>query len=191
MQFIVICDILAEHLLSPMEGTHRNLSTDSLTGWKECYRSTYAKPFNQSVLDTTCRGSRLLVACRSLAQRTTLTLAAVGRREDVLYPCLPKQCRWRKKNNRTTLSSCSTQHQCMTQAKRGVGWYYVANQTWGFVRGSLSFVVNPCDSSQLDADYRLCWTMLTSGNHSHSDRCGSMKNLHKSNQWERIIYTID
>src|SRR5436853_15739 len=64
------------------------------------------------------------------------------------------------------------------------------NQTWGFVRGSLSFVVNPCDSSKLDSDYRLCWTSQSDIKQGSGDRCGSIINLQNSNKWERLIYYI-
>lgn len=78
----------------------------------------------------------------------------------------------------------------MTQAKRGVGWYNANNQTLGFVRGSLSFTVGPCDSSRLDADYRLCWTNQPNLNSNHTDRCGRHMNLHQSSNWERLIYSL-
>ena len=171
-----------------MEGTHINLTVSSLAGWQECYRSTYDVPFDLSVLTKFCNGSRLLVACRSVRNRKILTLAGIGQRDDILHPCLPKQCKSYKRNKKLT---CSSRHQCITQAKRGVGWYHVNNQTWGFVRGSLSFVVNSCDFSNLDSDYRLCWTLQSDLRQGHGDRCGSAKNLQKSNKWERLIYYID
>ena len=189
--------IVASDLLSPMEGTHRNLTVKSLIGWQECYRSTYDVPFNASILTTSCNGSRLLVGCRPVEKRNILTLAGIGQREDVFHPCLPKPCRRMnrkfKKTNRTrsSSSSCSASYQCITQAKRGVGWYDVGGQAWGFVRGSLSFSINPCDASDLDADYRLCWTMKSDEKQVSSDRCGSAKNLQASKRWERVIYHID
>ncbi|CAF1323527.1 unnamed protein product [Rotaria magnacalcarata] len=184
--------LLADHFLSPMEGTHANLSVNSLNGWQECYRSTYDVPFNISVLTESCNGSRLLVACRPVHNKQILTLAGIGYREDILHSCLPKRCKTNGKSRKLTGRQfmCSSYHQCITQAKRGVGWYHVDNQTWGFVRGSLSFVINPCDSSNLDSDYRLCWTLQSDMKKTSTDRCGSAKNLHKSNQWERVIYYI-
>ena len=182
--------VLENDRLSPIEGVHRNLSTDSLIGWTECYRSTNDVPFNMTVLTKNCNGSRLLVACRSTNEKKILKLAAVGHREDIFHSCVPKQCssqRMFKQINRT----CSNRYHCVTQAKRGVGWYLARNQSWGFVRGSLSFVINPCDTSDLDADYRLCWTMKTNRKASFSDRCGAEKIFQQANKWERIIYDID
>ncbi|CAF1197692.1 unnamed protein product [Rotaria sp. Silwood1] len=181
-----------DHFLSPMEGTHINLTVKSLIGWKECYRSTYNVSFDLSILTKFCNGSRLLVACRSVNNKKILTLAGIGQREDILHPCLPKQCKTNGKSMKLNKKFiCSSHHQCITQAKRGVGWYHVNNQTWGFVRGSLSFVVNPCDSSNLDSDYRLCWTLQSNVKKISGDRCGSTQNLQKSNQWERLIYYIN
>jgi len=187
--------ILAEYFLSPTEGTHINLTVSSLAGWKECYRSTYNVPFDLSVLKKSCNSSQLLVACRSVNNKKILTLAGIGEYEDVLHPCLPKQCKTNDKTNGKTKKKnkkliCSSDYQCITQAKRGVGWYNANNQTWGFVRGSLSFVVNPCDSSKLDSDYRLCWTSQSDAKQGNGDRCGSAINLQNSAKWERLIYYI-
>lgn len=205
IQFIFF--ILANDFLSPAEGTHRNLSVNSLAGWKECYRSTYDIPFNFSVLKKACNGSRLLVACRQVNNKKVLTLAGIGQYEDISQPCLPKPCKTNgngngngngkangnsksKKKNKKEKVTCTPSHQCITQAKRGVGWYNANNQTWGFVRGSLSFVVNPCDSSNLDGDYRLCWTSQSDIKQGNGDRCGNATNLQDSTKWERLIYYI-
>ncbi|UJR15496.1 hypothetical protein I4U23_002439 [Adineta vaga] len=188
---LVDLGLTPDYLLSPMEGTHLNLSINSLVGWKECYRSTYNNSFDLSVLTKSCNGNLLLVGCRSTINKKILTLAAIGEREDILHPCLPRQCKINgrlKKKNKTLF--CSSRHQCITQAKRGVGWYHVPDQTWGFVRGSLSFVVNPCDASNLDSDYRLCWSTQRNNQQGNGDRCGSTKNIQDSNKWERLIYYI-
>ncbi len=133
-----------------------------------------------------------MVACRSVSNKKILTLAGIGQREDMLHPCLPKQCKINSKSTKKNRKLvCSSRYQCFTQAKRGVGWYYANNQAWGFVRGSLSFIVNPCDPSNLDSDYRLCWTLQSDVRQGHGDRCGSAKNLENSNKWERLIYYID
>ncbi|CAF1598371.1 unnamed protein product [Adineta ricciae] len=188
---LVDLGLTAESLLSPAEGTHLNLTISSLNGWKECYQSTYDIPFDFSVLKKACNGSRLLVACRHTSNKKVLTLAGIGQYEDVSHPCLPKQCKTNGKSKKKTKKpACSSNYQCITQAKRGVGWYNANNQTWGFVRGSLSFVVDPCDSSTLDSDYRLCWTSQKDIGKGTGDRCGSSKSLQDSKKWERLIYSI-
>ncbi|CAF4508826.1 unnamed protein product [Rotaria sp. Silwood1] len=182
-------DVQADYLLSPREGTHINLTVSSLAGWKECYRSTYDIPFDLSVLKKSCNGSQLLVACRPVDNKKILSLAGIGEMEDVFHPCLPKRCKINDKpKNKNRKFICSSNYQCITQAKRGVGWYNANNQTWGFVRGSLSFIINPCDSSDLDSDYRLCWTSQSLIKQGTGDRCGNAQNLQNSNQWERLIY---
>ncbi|CAF0958632.1 unnamed protein product [Rotaria sordida] len=186
---LVDLGLTPDYLLSPREGTHINLTVSSLVGWKECYRNTYDVPFDLSVLKKSCNGSQLLVACRPVNNKKILRLAGIGQMEDVFHPCLPKQCRINEKSkrkNRTLI--CSSNYQCITQAKRGVGWYNANNQTLGFVRGSLSFMIRPCDSSELDSDYRLCWTSQSIIRQGTGDRCGNAKNLQNSNKWERLIY---
>ena len=190
--FVCFFFISADYFLAPTEGTHANLTVSSLAEWKECYRSTYNIPFDFSVLKKTCNASRLLVACRPVNNKKILTLAAIGQYEDVLHPCLPKQCKINVKSKKKSKKlACSSDYQCITQAKRGVGWYNANNQTWGFVRGSLSFVVNPCDGSDLDSNYRLCWTSQTVAQKGAAgDRCGNEINLQNSTKWERLIYKI-
>ncbi|CAF2556945.1 unnamed protein product [Rotaria sp. Silwood2] len=186
---LVDLGLTPDYFLSPREGTHINLTVSSLAGWKECYRSIYDTPFDLSVLKKSCNGSQLLIACRPVDNKKILTLAGIGEMEDVFHPCLPKRCKINdKSNNKNKKFICSSNYQCITQAKRGVGWYNANNQTWGFVRGSLSFIINPCDSSDLDSDYRLCWTSQSISKHGTGDRCGNAQNLQNSSKWERLIY---
>ncbi|CAF4146469.1 unnamed protein product [Rotaria sordida] len=76
-----------ERFLSPIVGAHLNLKTNSLIGWKECYRSKYNTPFNATVLTNTCKGKQLLIGCRSVNDKETLTVAGVGERENIFNPC--------------------------------------------------------------------------------------------------------
>ena len=183
--------LLANDFLFPVEGAHINLTLKSLTGWQECHRSFYKSPFDFSILKRFCNGTQLLLGCRSLETPDLLTLAGIGQFDDVFQPCLPKQCsNNRKSSKKLKKSNCTNSFQCITKAKRGVGWYNANNQTLGFVRGSLSFTVSPCDSSELDADYRLCWTSQSQSKNEHTDRCGKAVNLHNSSKWERVIYSM-
>ena len=109
----------------------------------------------------------------------------------VLGEVLDRSTKTSKSKKKSKKLTCSSDYQCITQAKRGVGWYNANNQTWGFVRGSLSFVVNPCDGSDLDSNYRLCWTSQTVAQKGAAgDRCGNEINLQNSTKWERLIYKI-
>lgn len=53
-------------------------------------------------------------------------------------------------------------------------------------QGALS--LNPCDSSDQNSEYRLCWSLRSVSGRGGGDRCGSSKNLHNTRQWERVIY---
>lgn len=174
--------------LWPSDGTHLDLSIDSLAGWSQCHHSSYEIPFDPNVFQRECNGTRFLLSCRSIDEPKTLKLAAVGRREEMFNQCSPKPCTSSpRKPNRV----CPDRFQCLTEAKRGVGWFFVENQAIGFVRGSLSFRIDPCDPSDLDADYRLCWTMKNYSVSHRTDRCGAEKDLLYSKKWERLIFEID
>lgn len=96
-----------------MVGTHLDLQVESLIGWKQCYRGVYNVPFDINVLTNRCKGKRILVACRPVADRKILTVAGVGKREDLFRVCTPNSY-------------------CSTVMKNNTGFYYVQNQAWGF-----------------------------------------------------------
>ncbi len=48
--------------------------------------------------------------------------------------------------------------------------------------------LNPCDSNDQRSEYRLCWSLRSNVNRGGGDRCGNVKNLHNSANWERVIY---
>jgi hypothetical protein len=104
---------VADRFLSPLVGTHLNLKVDSLIGWKPCYRGEYNTPFNATILTNTCKGKRLLVACRSVNDKKTLIVAGVGKREDIFHSCTPNSY-------------------CTVEIKNGTGFYYVRDRAWGF-----------------------------------------------------------
>ena len=97
----------------PLEGTHTNLTVNSLIGWKLCYRGKYDEPFDIGVLSKTCKGHRLLVACRIVADRNTLIVAGIGQREKLFHPCSPNS-------------------HCSITAGNETGFYYAENHAWGF-----------------------------------------------------------
>ncbi|CAF1167915.1 unnamed protein product [Rotaria sordida] len=171
-----------ERFLSPIVGAHLNLKTNSLIGWKECYRSKYNTPFNATVLTNTCKGKRLLIGCRSVNDKETLTVAGVGERENIFNPC-------------------SVNGQCTIDKKNNIGFYYVADYVWGFEARPKDWVdtnyyghsmqtafSHTCDSRDDHSDYRLCWSFSSGVSRGGGDRCGREKNLHNSKEWERLIY---
>ncbi|CAF1290444.1 unnamed protein product [Adineta ricciae] len=183
---LVELGLSTDYFLYPSKGAHLNLAVKSLIGWKQCFRGKYNKPFDSKVLTGPCKGRRLLVACRSTNDTRTLILAGVGKREDIFFPCSPNSY-------------------CSIQKKNGTGFYYAQDHAWGFegalntpqevnngyihhygLQGGLS--LNPCDSSDQNSEYRLCWSLRSISGRGGGDRCGSSKNLHNTKQWERVIY---
>ncbi|CAF2975920.1 unnamed protein product [Rotaria sp. Silwood2] len=171
-----------ERFLSPFVGIHLNLKTDSLVGWKECYRGKYDTSFNATILTDTCKGKRLLVACRSVNNNKILTVAGVGDRENIF-------------------NSCPSNNHCTPNKKNGIGFYYVADNVWGFEGRPKNWVdtnyygyyvhtsfLSNCDSSDYYSEYRLCWSLSSGAGRGGGDRCGSAKYLQNSKEWERIIY---
>ncbi|CAF1512242.1 unnamed protein product [Adineta steineri] len=177
-----------EQFLSPLTGAHLNLNISSLIGWQECYRSTYHIPFDIMKFLKNCKSSRFLVACTPTNNKATLTLAGVG-------------------GSTTILRQCTQNNYCTTDINNGTGFYYVNDQAWGFEgrtedsgssydgdysmyngRPQNAFNLNPCDTSDQNGKYRLCWSLRSNINRGGGDRCGDIKNLHNASNWQRIIY---
>ncbi|UJR15497.1 hypothetical protein I4U23_002440 [Adineta vaga] len=187
----------SDRFLFPIVGTHLNLRVESLVGWKQCFHGKYNIPFDSKVLTNVCKGKRLLVACRSTNDTKTLVVAGMSKREH-------------------TFSPCTTYEYCATEKKNGISFYYVHNHVWGF-KGSPDDPIemdteddghghghdnhqqeydevvdlDTCDQSDLNSEYRLCWSLRSNIRRRVGDRCGSLKNLHNTEGWERLIYHID
>jgi len=61
----------------------------------------------------TCKSRRLLVACHPAGNKEALTLAGIGKWQDILR-------------------QCSSNTHCVTEMKNGTSFYYVKDQAWGF-----------------------------------------------------------
>jgi hypothetical protein len=149
-------------------GVLQNIDESELTGWKLCFSDDYgsfASPLS-SVL-TQCDKSKLLIACRS-AFTTTLTLAAMGERDDVLY-------------------DCGSQFDCTHEAN-GVGFYYSDSWSWGFVPAGVSVQRNSCDVGFGSDDLRMCWH-TGGGQMNGGYRCGS--NYPFDPSWVRLVFEAD
>ncbi|CAF3968520.1 unnamed protein product [Rotaria sp. Silwood1] len=150
-------------------GVQRNVDLSTLSNdWSECYRGTYAVALNETILTSilnACNKGQLLLACRPV-NTSLLTVAAMGLRADVLFNC-------------SSSSSC-------THAANGVGWYYSNNYSWGFVSNNDTVSRNPCDTTQANPSYGLCWY---TGQLSGGLQCGAniLSPLNYTN-FERIIY---
>ncbi|CAF1180535.1 unnamed protein product [Adineta steineri] len=150
-----------------LSGVQLNLDPSSLpNGWSLCYSATYADNLDSTIVATilaTCNKNKLLLGCRPVAN-TTLTVAAMGNRADVLYDC-------------GSTSTC-------THVANGVGWYFSSSYSWGFVRGSDNVTRDSCDVATGDAAYRLCWHTSAVGGY----RCGSTVALNSDSTWAKVIY---
>lgn len=146
----------------------RNLNPATLPiGWSECYRGTYAVHLNGSLLTSVlsaCNKSKVLLACRPVGN-ITFTVAAMGLRADVLFPC-------------GMLVNC-------TNVSNGVGWYYSDNWSWGFVPNNDPVVRSSCDTRMMNSSYGLCWH---TGQSVGGYQCGSDYSLNSATNFERIIY---
>jgi hypothetical protein len=73
----------------------------------------------------TCSKGKLMLGCRPVSS-TFLTVAAIGRRSDVLFDCgKDKHC---------------------VHVANNVGWYYSDDYSWGFVQGGDSVNRVNCDT---------------------------------------------
>lgn len=111
-----------------------------------------------------CYQDKLLLGCR-LSGSSVLTVAAMGKRSDVLY-------------------DCGTQPYC-THYANDVGWYFSAEWSWGFVDSLLIPSRVPCDNFTELAEYRLCWP---TSNSFIGSRCGTMNFMNTDTSYERVIF---
>ena len=149
-------------------GVQLNFDPSTLpNSWLQCYNDIYAIALTQNVVGSVlsaCNKSKLLLGCRAVGN-SSLIVAAMGLRSDVLYNC-------------SSISSC-------TNVANGVGWYYSDSYSWGFVNGSDTLTRNSCDTFSTNADYRLCWH---TGQNNGGYRCGSITSLNSATTYERVIY---
>jgi hypothetical protein len=116
-----------------------------------------------STILTLCSQKQLLLGCGPVGN-TTMTVAAMGNRADVLY-------------------NCSSTMNC-THVANGVGWFFSDSWSWGFVDGNDTVTRNPCDASPTDPSYILCWHTVSIGGY----QCGSTLGLSSNTAWEKVIY---
>ncbi|UJR24807.1 hypothetical protein I4U23_006182 [Adineta vaga] len=151
-------------------GIRTNLQPSSMgSGWSLCYSRTYATLMSSGTLGTTltaCNKSKLLLGCKSTGS-STLLLAAMGDRNDVLFNC-------------GVTSSCK-------RIANGVSWYYSSMLSWGFAGATDTVNRNPCDLSTANPSDRLCWITTNNGGY----RCGAVTGLQTSTTYEKVIYHSD
>jgi cysteine-rich repeat protein len=156
-------------LLWFVSGPQTNVPVDQLTGWELCWSGSYSvntPGLTNTILGQHCTGSKLLEACRQ-AGATTLTVAAMGERTDVLFD-VGQQVAGKHEAN-------------------GVAWYFSNNYSMGFAKAGDAVSRNSCDTGNVNPTNRLCWH--TSGDSINVGwRCGANIGLNANPNWERLIY---
>ena len=149
-----------------LPGIQQNLDPATLDGWTQCFTDHYGNSSTPtSDILTQCGGNKLLMGCRPTGT-TTLTLAAMGERADVLF-------------------DCGQDNTCLHEAN-GVGWYFDDNWSWGFAPAGDAVQRNSCDVAASQGGLRMCWH--TGGGFINSGyRCGTTISFDGS--WERVVYT--
>ena len=178
------------------KGVQQAVPTSALLGWTQCFFDTYDDdnyPIQQ--MQSQCNGSEILLGCGqydpAAMQVTTLQLAAMGLRADVLPAC-----------GDTSVCGCSydpdNATMCVPPTKNGVGFYFLPGTAWGFVRGGDPIEYEPCDfadNAGFDATspFRMCvhaYTLAMDGvtkTFSDGFRCGEAEIY--DNSYARVAYT--
>jgi len=163
------CTNSCTSLLWWVAGPQTNVAPSQLTGWTQCWSSTYAQQsagLTNTILGQQCTGSKLLLACRQVGQQN-FTLVAMGNRADVLFDVGNQPAGKHEAN--------------------GVAWYYSSTWSWGFARAGDTVNRNSCDVDNVNAQHRMCWH--TSGDSiTGGYRCGSTTGLNSSAAWERKVF---
>jgi hypothetical protein len=147
-------------------GVQMNIPPAMLTGWSLCYQDTYDVNMEAVVptIQAACSKAKILMACKqNVAQN--LQLVAAGLRVDVMF---------------------DTGQQSVTHNANGVGWYFNAHFSWGFVTAGTPVQLSECDVSA--GPDRLCWHTV---NGAGGYRCGDNAGLNGSSDWQRFVYQAD
>ncbi len=158
-----------EGCLYTFSGVQTNLPVQQLTGWTQCYLDTYANNATPlTTILTQCNKAKLLLACRVTGSQT-LMAAAWAPRLDVTFDT----------------GTGNVPHNA-----NGVGWYYNNSWSWGFAQQGDAITRNSCDTTNTNADKRLCWH-TGSGSINTGWRCGATTGLNFIATHERIVFHAD
>jgi len=150
-------------------GVQTNVPEDALSGWTECWSSTYntnIPNLTAQLLGVECTGELLLEACRPVGS-TDFTVLAMANRVDVLFD---------------VGNGANAVHDA-----NGVSWYYNNSYSMGFAGLGDGVQRNSCDVANINPENRLCWhtggDAITGGY-----RCGATTGLNGSVAWERMLF---
>ena len=146
------------------EGVLIDLPVAQLAGWELCWSGDYSGREPMAPILEACAAQQLLLACRP-TNSDTLTVAAMGDLDDVLF-------------------DCGQERPCSHEAN-GVAWYFSEDWSWGFAVAGEPVDRFSCDIGRSRAETRLCWHM-GNGSIERGYRCGASTGI--GNGWERLIY---
>ena len=152
--------------LYTFSGIQQNLPIAQLTGWTQCYQDTFDNSSTPvATILAGCNKANLLLACKQVGSQT-LQLAAMAPRVDVI----------------TDTGTGNVTHNA-----NGVGWYFNASWSWGFVIQGDTPARNSCDTNTGPSSaLRMCWH--TGNNNINSGyRCGDTY-LNGDSSYNRVIY---
>lgn len=148
-------------------GVQTNVPPATLVGWTECWSGLYGTntPDRDTILNVDCAGAALLETCRPVGQ-INYTVLAMADRADVLF---------------------DVGNGNVTHAANGVEWYFSDGYSMGFAQGGDVVTRGSCDTTNVNADMRLCWH--TGVNEINAGwRCGASTDLNGANDWERKLF---
>lgn len=163
-----IGSLQAYHMYT-FSGIKTNLPIASLTGWTQCYQTTYADPnASPESMKSACTGSKIMLACRQTGS-DILTVAAYANRDEVFLNTGDYNSNVHTANN--------------------VDWYFSNNWSMGFAPVGEGVRRKSGDIQNMSSADRLSW-------HTHESstngwRCGNTSWLTSSTNWEKVIYQAD
>ena len=149
-------------------GIQQNVAVADLSGWQECYRTTYADPnAHPEGMLVACTGSKIMLACRPTGS-DTLTLAAQAPREDVFF----------NTGDRTDI----------VHNANGVDWYFSLDWSMGFAPQGAGVRRSSADVQDGQDPLRMSWH--TNDTYTPGYRCGNVY-LNGRSDYEKVIYQAD
>jgi cysteine-rich repeat protein len=152
------------------KGPQVDIPQANLVGWELCWSGLYGtnSPPLTDILNNSCNKSKLLIACRPVAD-TNLTLLAMGERSAVTFD--------------TGTGNVPYNH-------NGVGFYYNGAHSWGFALEGDPIQRNSCDLGEGNNQFRMCWHTWD-GSMTGGFRCGEAMWLNADNDWTRMIFQAE
>lgn len=161
-------DALGQGNLFTFSGIANDVPVADLTGWTQCYRTTFADynahPEN---MVAACTGANIMLACQQQGS-TTLRVAAHATRAEV----------FRNTGDRNNV----------VHTANGVDWYFSYNYSMGFAPVGEGVSRNSADTRNFNNNNRMSWH--TNDSYTPGYRCGNVY-LNGNSGWDKVIYQAD